>query len=88
MINQHRDLFNAWQLKELFNDFRECDNSEKEKKILKQWILAAQESNLPEFKDYIIAYLNWFTPIVNFLDYAYTNGFIEGPNNKIKVIKT
>ena len=49
--------------------------------------MSAQESNLPEFKDCITAYLNWFTPFVNFLNYPYTNGFIEGTNNKIKVIK-
>jgi len=87
MYSQHKDLFNAWQLKELFNDFRKCTNSTQGRIILKQWILTAQEADIPEFKDCVTAFLNWFPYILNSLDCSYTNGFIEGTNNRIKVIK-
>jgi len=87
MLSQHEDLYNAWQLKELFTEFRKCSNSKDGRKILRNWILSAQEINLPEFNDCIKAFCNWSTQILNSLDYPYTNGFTEGTNNKIKVLK-
>ena len=87
MLTQHDDLFVAWQLKELFLDFKYCGNAEEGKKVLRQWILTVQNTSLSEFKDCITAFLNWFIPIVNSLDCPYTNGFVEGTNNKIKVLK-
>lgn len=29
----------------------------------------------------------WREEILNYFDYPYTNGFVEGKNNRIKVIK-
>jgi transposase len=46
--------------------------------------------NFGSFEYYIVAktFTNWFQEICNsFIDPDYTNGFIEGLNNKIKVIK-
>jgi transposase len=87
MISQHDDLYSAWLLKELFISFRECKNSKDGRKLLRDWILTAQEANIPEFNDCIKAFTNWFDQILNSLDYPYTNGFTEGTNNKIKVLK-
>ena len=87
MLDQHYDLYTAWQLKELFIEFRNCKSSDEGRKILKQWILMAQESKLQEFEDCTKAFLNWFDLILNSLDYPYSNGFTEGINNKIKVLK-
>ena len=35
----------------------------------------------------ITAIRNWSTEILNSFEYPYTNGYTEGTNNKIKVIK-
>ena len=56
---------------------------------MEEWkrILQAEESNILELKDVITAFRNWFTYIVNSFRYKYTNGFTEGMNNNIKVLK-
>jgi transposase len=87
MLNQHPDLHIAWQLKELFREFSKCNDYDEAKKLLKNWILTAQAANLPEFKDCITAYLNWFNLILNSKLTPLTNAFTEGKNNKIKVLK-
>lgn len=87
MISQHSDLHDAWQLGQLFYDFRLCNNSIDGRKILHEWILTAQESRLPEFDAAITAFINWFEYILNSKDTPLTNAFTEGKNNKIKVLK-
>ncbi|HCY48990.1 MAG TPA: hypothetical protein DHU79_01880 [Clostridiales bacterium] len=47
----------------------------------------ARSFNLREFDDCIRAFTNWFEYILNSLDTPYTNGFVEGKNNRIKVLK-
>jgi len=42
---------------------------------------------LPEFKDAIIAFSNWFEYILNSKRTHLTNGFTKGKNNKIKGLK-
>jgi len=87
MLSQHADLLNAWQLKEMFCEFKDCADYEIAKKLLKQWILTAQEISLPEFSDCVTAFLNWFGCILNSKLTPLTNAFTEGMNNKIKVLK-
>ncbi len=87
ILNHSNELYNAWVLKELFREFKNCKNSEEGKKFLRNWIEIAKESNIPEFRECIRAFENWFEYICNSLDTEYTNGFIEGKNNKIKVLK-
>ena len=43
--------------------------------------------DLPEFDDCTKAYRNWFQEILNSMDVPWANGFIEGCNNKTKVLK-
>lgn len=87
MLSQHYDLQEAWQLKELFTMFRKSTDYETARKNLRDFVLTAQECNIPEFKDCITAFSNWSNPILNSFEYPYTNGFTEGINNKIKVLK-
>lgn len=49
--------------------------------------MTAEDLNIPEFKEFITAMHNWATPILNSFQHKYTNGFTEGCNNTIKVIK-
>ena len=54
---------------------------------LADWLLSGEVMALPEFNDCTKAYHNWFNEIINSLDIPWTNGFIEGCNNKTKVLK-
>ena len=48
---------------------------------------SGKSAELPEFDECIKASTNRFEYILNSLDTPYTNGFVEGKNNKIKVLK-
>lgn len=83
----NEDLYLAWLLKEEFLLIRNCKNSEEGRVFLTKWLELAKSTNLQEFNDCIKAFTNWFEYILNSLDTPYTNGFVEGKNNKIKVLK-
>lgn len=87
MIERNTDLYNAWQLKEMFYEFKDSETEEQAEKLLKKFILAAEKLELPEFKECLSAVHNWATPILNSFRYRYTNAFTEGSNNTIKVLK-
>ena len=87
ILGHSDELYTAWILKEIFRDFAKCKDSREGKVFLKNWIEMAKESKIPEFNECIRAFENWFEYICNSLDTPYTNGFIEGKNNKIKVLK-
>lgn len=81
------DLRSAYYLKELFYEILDCDDEAKGKYLLSQWILIAQNSRLKDYQDCAATLQNWSKSIFNTFDYPYTNGFTEGCNNKIKVLK-
>ena len=55
--------------------------------ILIIWLSSVELMALPEFYDCTKAYHNWFQEILNSMDVPWTNGYIEGCNNKTKVLK-
>ena len=82
------DLRTAYQLKEeLLSIVADIHDPHLARMWLDQWIQKARDSKLPEFHSCIRAYLNWKEPILNAFTSSYSNGFTEGCNNKIKVIK-
>lgn len=87
MLSQSQDLAIAYYLKELFYDFMKANNRQEATKRLKKFILSAQASELKEFQSCLTMLANWSTYILNAFDCPYTNGYTEGTNNKIKVIK-
>ena len=87
MLSLSSDLATAYYLKELFYNFISSENSEEAKQKLKKFILSAQASNLDEFKATLTMLANWGKYILNAFDCSNSNGFTEGCNNKIKVIK-
>ena len=44
-------------------------------------------SHLPEFSNFKVSFISWFSQIVNAFVVPYSNGFTEGCNNNIKVLK-
>ena len=87
MLQQSYDLAQAYYLKELFYDFMDSESSNTAKPKLHKFIIAAQVSGLKEFSATLTMLGNWSKYILNAFDCPYSNGFTEGINNKIKVIK-
>ena len=83
----NNDLRSAYYLKELFYEILDCEDKTKGKELLSKWILIAQNSRLKDYQDCATTLQNWSKSIFNTFDYPYTNGFTEGCNNKIKVLK-
>ena len=80
-------LADAYRLKNEFLTVIRTKSSTEGRKRLADWLLAVEVMDLPEFHDCTKACHNWFNEIVNFMDVPWTNGFIEGCNNKTKVLK-
>lgn len=87
MLTQSNDLAIAYHLKELFYDFMDSPDRNVAYKRLRKFILATQASELKEFNATLTMLANWSKYILNAFDCPYSNGFTEGTNNKIKVIK-
>ena len=86
MISDELDRW--YQLKELFLNIIKHGTYEDAKEQLLAWIDLCKESNIPEFIEVSKTINNWLEYIVNsFIDKRYSNGYAEGLNNKIKVIK-
>ena len=82
------ELKYAYQLKELFIDIVNHATYETAKKELNNFIDVCKSSGIEEFEVASRTIENWLPYIVNsFIDDKFSNGFTEGTNNKIKVIK-
>ena len=80
-------LADAYRLKNEFLEVIHSDFSKTGKSKLVDWLTAVEVMDLPEFDDCTKAYHNWFKEILNSMDVPWSNGFIEGCNNKTKVLK-
>lgn len=87
MLDHNGDLYSAWTFKEWFVDIKKLGNSNNAATELHNWIVCAENENIPEFKNCITAFKNWFGYILNSFKYKVSNGFTEGMNNNIKVLK-
>ena len=87
MLNSSPELEKAWLLKERFYEIFRKDTRTEAKKELRDWLLLANQLSIPEFKHCITTFTNWRTEIANIIGENVSNGFIEGSNNKIKVLK-
>lgn len=82
------DLKNGYALKELFLDIIKHTTYEDSKVQLQNWIDLCRESKIEEMVEVSNTIENWLKYICNsFLDERYSNGYTEGTNNLIKVIK-
>ena len=80
-------LADAYRLKNEFLTVIRSKSSEEGRKKLADWLFSVEVMDLPEFRDCTKAYHNWFKEILNSMDVPWSNGFIEGCNNKTKVLK-
>lgn len=90
-INLHDDLIDAYKLTQDFlKGIREIKYEHAEDWI-NNWINELKDSRNKEFKNLVGMFINWKKEIINSLirfgEKKLHNGYIEGINNKIKVIK-
>ena len=80
-------LADAYRIKNEFLTVIHSASSQDGKQKLINWLFSVEVMDLPEFHDCTKAYHNWFNEIINSIDVPWTNGYIEGCNNKTKVLK-
>ena len=80
-------LADAYRIKNDFLTMIRSKSSTEGKQRLVDWLYSVEVMELPEFDDCTKAYHNWFREIINSMDVPWTNGYIEGCNNKTKVLK-
>lgn len=88
MLEKNERIRQAYLLKESFYTYVLTSSSSQEaKERLSAWIKYAKRCKIKEFNACIKAYTNWFEQICNSFDFEFTNGYVEGCNNKTKVLK-
>ena len=80
-------LADAYRLKNEFLTVIHSNSAAAGRQRLADWLFSVELMDLPEFYDCTKAYRNWFHEILNSMDVPWSNGYIEGCNNKTKVLK-
>ena len=88
MLELNDELKRGYQLKELFLDIVNHASYDTAERVFLSFIDLCKESKIEEFIEASKTIKNWLPYIVNsFIDKRFSNGYTEGVNNKIKVIK-
>ncbi len=80
-------LGRAWVLKEEFRAWYHCSSKGQAEKSLTVWEVSVRREGPGPFRGLFPMLRNWRQDILNYFDHPYTNGFLEGKNNRIKLIK-
>ena len=80
-------LADAYRLKNEFLDVIHSESSAVGRQRLLDWLTAVDVMDLPEFQPCTTAYRNWFHEILHSMDVPWSNGYVEGCNNKTKALK-
>lgn len=81
------EMCEAHSIKEWFFKVLDTKDLSEMKQDFKNWLNSVDTTNLKPFKRCVNTYFNWKKGIFNSLETPFTNGFTEGCNNKIKVLK-
>jgi transposase len=88
LFNYCPDLKKGYELSnELTEIFNENYTKAEGTKKIEQWIKDVEKSGLTCFGNFVCTLENWLDEISNYFERRLTSGFVEGLNNKIKVIK-
>jgi transposase len=87
MLNISDRLRQAYRMKNEFHKLKNCKSRDEVKKQLGIWNMMAIGYDLPEFQACTKTFMNWQDEVLNSFEYPFSNGYTEGVNNKIKVIK-
>jgi transposase len=88
LLTHSQALHQAYTLREeLTAIFNQSLSVPEAKRRLTAWVRKVQLSDLDCFDGFIKTLLAHWQPILNYFDERVTSGFVEGLNNKIKVLK-
>lgn len=87
LINYSEDLRKVYTEKEELLSIIRMDNSEKAIEMLNKWVVRNSDSHISCLKSCCKTYSNWIVEIRNALTVPYSNGAMEGYNNKVKTLK-
>jgi len=87
LFSHYPKLAAAWALKERFRRWYRSDTREEAEAGLAQWEESVRQHGPAPFHKLFSMLRDWRKEILNYFDHRYTNGFVEGKNNRIKVIK-
>lgn len=80
-------LYEAYLLKEEFDDFFDCATKQCGIRFIENWFKKIPDQIKQYFQSFYNMLIRYLDGIVSFLVYRYTNAVAEGLNNKIKVLK-
>ena len=87
MLYYSVNISRAYFYKEQFLRILNSKDVENAKQAMSDWIQNAEDCGIPQFEKCAETMRNWYTGIINSFSTTITNGFTEGCNNKIKVLK-
>lgn len=88
LINYSENLRISYIEKEKILDILYSNEStEIKKELFSKWVKRNLESSIPQLVECARTYQHWSYEIKNSLEVPYSNGPIEGTNNKIKALK-
>ena len=87
MLYASPTLSSAHFYKEEFLKILDCKDRDSAKAAMSEWINSALDCGIPQIQKCAKTMFNWITGILNSFSSTITNGFTEGCNNKIKVLK-
>ena len=87
MLQVSERLRHAYRLKELFYEAMDSSGSKEYALRFQRWQQEVLKHNLPQFTRLMNTVIEWKQEIVAALETGYSNGYIEGCNNRTKVLK-
>ena len=87
MLYSSPTISTAHFYKEDFLKILDCKDRDSAKTAISDWINSALDCGIPQFEKCAKTMINWLSGILNSFSSNLTNGFTEGCNNKIKVLK-
>jgi transposase len=87
LLRCYPQLHRAWLLKEWFRAWYQGGSRATAEAALTRWEASVRNQGPAPFRALFPMLRLWREEILNYFDNPYTNGFLEGKNNRIKVIK-
>lgn len=88
ILEAYPTLYLAFEFKNDFlHSIKNISSGEVFKMFIESYLEEIDKINTDMFDDAISVFTNWKNEIANSFDYPYTNAYVEGTNQKVKVLK-